>query len=107
MTSAGTWCRRPPARTRQRTRARPSTTRTTRMTRRRRSAPTAAVGGGTTPAGLLATTTTPGGAVESIGYYSDGDVASITDPACEVTKYSYDPLGRAHAQQVVSGPHPG
>jgi RHS repeat-associated protein len=68
---------------------------------------TAAVGGGTTPAGLLATTTTPGGAVESIGYYSDGDVASVTDPAGEVTKYSYDALGRVIAKTVVSDTYPG
>jgi len=67
---------------------------------------TAAVGGGTTPAGLLATTTTPGGAVETIAYYSDGDVASVTDPAGEVTKYGYDNIGRVISKTVVSSSYP-
>jgi RHS repeat-associated protein len=67
---------------------------------------TTAVGGGTTPAGLLATTTTPGGAVETLGYYSDGDVASVTDPAGEVTKYAYDNIGRVISKTVVSNSYP-
>ena len=68
---------------------------------------TAAVGGGTTPAGLLASTTTPGGATETIGYYSDGDVASVTDPAGEITKYGYDAIGRVISKTVVSSSYPG
>jgi RHS repeat-associated protein len=67
---------------------------------------TAAVGGGTTPAGLLTTETTPGGANESIGYYANGDVASVTDPAGEVTRYSYDAVGRVLTKTVISSSYP-
>ncbi len=79
--------------------------RTTTMTYTTSSTP--AVGGGTTPAGLLATTGTPGGAVETVGYYSDGDVASVTDPAGEVTTYGYDAIGRVISKTVVSNSYPG
>ena len=67
---------------------------------------TAATGGGTTPAGLLATTITPGGATETISYYADGDVASVTDPAGEVTKYGYDAIGRVISKTVTSSSYP-
>jgi RHS repeat-associated protein len=69
-------------------------------------ATTSAVGGGVAPAGLLAATTTPGGATETIGYYSDGDVATVTDPAGEATTYTYDVLGRVLTKTVVSGTYP-
>jgi len=67
---------------------------------------TPATGGGTAPAGLLATTTTPGGATETITYYSGGDPATLTDPAGEVTSYSYDGLGRVTAKTAVSSSYP-
>ncbi|HVB44807.1 MAG TPA: LamG-like jellyroll fold domain-containing protein [Streptosporangiaceae bacterium] len=67
---------------------------------------TPAAGGGSTPAGLLASATTPGGATETISYYSDGDVASVTDPAGEVTKYGYDALGRVLTKTVISNSYP-
>ena len=39
--------------------------------------------------------TTPGGAVTSYSYYSDGDLAQVTQPAGAKTVYTYDGLGRA------------
>src|SRR6185437_16189112 len=67
---------------------------------------TAAAGGGTTPAGLLATETTPGGGTETIGYYSDGDPAQVTDPAGEATRYAYDALGRVLSKTAISSSFP-
>jgi YD repeat-containing protein len=67
---------------------------------------TAAVGGGTTPAGLPASLTTPGGAVTTLGYYADGDLAQVTDPVGLVTTYTYDNLGRQLTKTVVSDTYP-
>ena len=67
---------------------------------------TAAVGGGTTPAGLPATVTSPGGAVTTTGYYSNGDVAQVTDPDGMITSYTYDGVGRLLTKTEVSNTYP-
>jgi RHS repeat-associated protein len=67
---------------------------------------TPAADSGDAPAGLLASVTSPGGGTETLTYYADGDVASITDPAGEQTKYDYDGLGRATSKTVVSSAYP-
>ena len=67
---------------------------------------TAAYGGGTTPAGLLLSTTTPGGAVTSDSYYSDGDLAQVTQPSGAKTGYTYDGLGRAQTATTTSNTYP-
>jgi RHS repeat-associated protein len=54
---------------------------------------TAYGGSGTIPAGLPLTSTTPGGAVTSYAYYSDGDLAQVTEPSGARTGYTYDGLG--------------
>ena len=55
----------------------------------------AAVDGGFAPAGLPRTVVTAGGAQQYVAYYHSGDVATITDPAGQVTTMTYDGLGRA------------
>jgi RHS repeat-associated protein len=67
---------------------------------------TPAAGGGSAPAGLLASATSPGGGTEILTYYQDGDPATVTDPAGEVTTYRYDGLGRVTAKTVVSNSYP-
>jgi RHS repeat-associated protein len=62
--------------------------------------------GGTIPAGLLLTQTTPGGAQTSYAYYSDGDLAKVTEPAGRSTVYSYDALGRAVGSTVYTNSFP-
>ena len=54
----------------------------------------AAANGGTVPAGLQLSVTTPGGAKTSNSYYSNGDLAQITEPSGRYTTYTYDALGR-------------
>ncbi|HEV2372371.1 MAG TPA: LamG-like jellyroll fold domain-containing protein [Streptosporangiaceae bacterium] len=78
--------------------------RTTKLTYTTSSTP--AAGTGTAPAGLLASATSPGGGTETLSYYADGDVATITDPAGEVTRYTYDGLGRVLTKTVVSNSYP-
>ncbi|MEU9450634.1 LamG-like jellyroll fold domain-containing protein [Streptomyces sp. NPDC048277] len=63
--------------------------------------------GGVVPAGLPVKTTSPGGAVNKVAYYADGDVASTTDAISLVTSYNYDGLGRVTSQSVVSDTYPG
>ncbi|MFG2847817.1 LamG-like jellyroll fold domain-containing protein [Kitasatospora sp. NPDC048296] len=55
---------------------------------------------GTVPAGLLASKTTAGGAKATYGYFHNGDLAQVTDPAGLVTKYAYDQLGRMTSHTV-------
>jgi RHS repeat-associated protein len=68
---------------------------------------TAAYGGGTTPAGLVVSETTPGGAMTSFSYYSDGDLAQVTQPGGVRTVYTYDGLGRALTGTTYSDTNPG
>jgi RHS repeat-associated protein len=63
-------------------------------------------GGGSTPAGLMLSQTTPGGAVTSYSYYSDGDLAQVTQPAGAKTVYTYDGLGRALTSHTTSDTYP-
>jgi YD repeat-containing protein len=58
------------------------------------------------PGGLPYTQTTPGGAVTTYLYYLNGDVAQVTDPDGEVTKYVYDGLGRVTTKTVISNSFP-
>ncbi|MEU6773346.1 LamG-like jellyroll fold domain-containing protein [Streptomyces sp. NPDC046759] len=62
--------------------------------------------GGVVPAGLPVKTTSPGGAVNQVSYYANGDVASTTDAIGLVTQYTYDGLGRVTSQKVVSDTYP-
>jgi RHS repeat-associated protein len=59
------------------------------------------------PAGLQYQETTPGGAVTTTLYYTDGDVAQVTDPDGQSTVYTYDGLGRKLKQTVYSDSYPG
>ncbi|HUZ38225.1 MAG TPA: LamG-like jellyroll fold domain-containing protein, partial [Streptosporangiaceae bacterium] len=68
---------------------------------------TPAVGGGTTPAGLPATATSPAGGATTTQYYSNGDVAQVTDPDGLVTKYTYDGVGRVLTKTEISSSYPG
>jgi RHS repeat-associated protein len=59
------------------------------------------------PAGLGYQETMPGGAVTTTLYYTDGDVAQVTDPDGQRTMYSYDGIGRETSQTVYSDSYPG
>jgi RHS repeat-associated protein len=61
---------------------------------------------GTVPAGLPVRTVSPGGAVNTMSYLHDGDVAGTTNADGLVSKISYDGLGRASSQTVVSDTFP-
>ncbi|MFC1438200.1 LamG-like jellyroll fold domain-containing protein [Streptacidiphilus sp. N1-10] len=61
---------------------------------------------GNVPKGLPVSTTSPGGAVNTVAYLHNGDVASTTDADGQVTKYSYDGLGRVLTETVVSDTYP-
>lgn len=61
---------------------------------------------GNVPKGLPVRTTTPGGAVSTIGYFHNGDVASTTDPLGLVTSYTYDGLGQVLTKKIVSDTYP-
>jgi RHS repeat-associated protein len=61
---------------------------------------------GDVPKGLPVRTTTPGGAVSTISYLHNGDVASTTDPLGLVTSYTYDGLGQVLTKKVVSDTYP-
>jgi RHS repeat-associated protein len=58
------------------------------------------------PKGLQYQETTPGGAVTTTLYYSNGDVAQVTDPDGLRTVYGYDQLGRETAETVYSNSYP-
>ncbi|MBY8876850.1 LamG-like jellyroll fold domain-containing protein [Actinacidiphila acidipaludis] len=61
---------------------------------------------GNVPKGLAVRTTSPGGAVSSVAYFHNGDVASTTDPLGLVTSYTYDGLGQVLTKKVVSDTYP-
>jgi RHS repeat-associated protein len=69
----------------------------------------AAFDGGFAPPGLPSTLTTPGGVKQTVVYYRNGDIATVTDPAGKVTSYTYDALGRASRTTEVTDrfPAPG
>ncbi|MGD0557188.1 MAG: LamG-like jellyroll fold domain-containing protein, partial [Streptosporangiaceae bacterium] len=58
------------------------------------------------PAGLPYQVTTPGGAVTTTLYFSDGDVAEVTDPDKLQTFYAYDGLGQVTTETVYSDSYP-
>lgn len=59
-----------------------------------------AADGGNTPPGLAVKTASPGGAVNQVSYYHDGDVAQTTNADGLVTRFTYDNLGRLAAKTV-------
>ncbi|MEU7059926.1 LamG-like jellyroll fold domain-containing protein [Streptomyces sp. NPDC046197] len=61
---------------------------------------------GNVPAGLPVKTVSPGGAVNTIAYLHNGDVASTTDADGLVTQYTYDGVGRVLTKTVVSDTYP-
>ncbi|WP_369189729.1 LamG-like jellyroll fold domain-containing protein [Streptomyces sp. R08] len=63
--------------------------------------------GGVVPKGLPVKTVSPGGAVNSVSYFTNGDVASTTDAIGLVTSYTYDGVGQVLSQKVVSDTYPG
>ncbi|MEU2286011.1 LamG-like jellyroll fold domain-containing protein [Streptomyces sp. NPDC013178] len=62
--------------------------------------------GGVVPKGLPVKTVSPGGAVNQVSYFSNGDVASTTDAIGLVTSYTYDGLGQVVTEKVVSDTYP-
>ncbi|GKQ33691.1 LamG-like jellyroll fold domain-containing protein [Streptomyces sp. A012304] len=62
--------------------------------------------GGVVPKGLPVRTISPGGAVNQVSYFKNGDVASTTDAIGLVTSYTYDGLGQVRTQKVVSDTYP-
>lgn len=67
----------------------------------------AAVGGGTMPAGLVKLAKDPKLNQTTYAYNAFGDLAESTDSSGLVTRFAYDPLGRAQSRTVVSDAHPG
>ncbi|MFY1651162.1 LamG-like jellyroll fold domain-containing protein [Solwaraspora sp. WMMB762] len=67
---------------------------------------TAAYGGGIAPAGLPTRVTTPGGAVQTVEYYANGDVAQVTDPSGKIDRFTYDGLGRTLTETELSDTFP-
>ena len=65
-----------------------------------------ATGGGNVPVGLLLSETTPGNAVTSYQYYSDGDLAQVTEPGGRRTAYTYDGVGRPATSTVYTDTYP-
>ncbi|MFI1175166.1 LamG-like jellyroll fold domain-containing protein [Streptomyces melanogenes] len=65
-----------------------------------------ATGGGNVPKGLPVRTVSPGGAVNSVAYFKNGDVASTTDAGGLVTSYAYDGVGQVLSKKVVSDTYP-
>ncbi|MET8298811.1 LamG-like jellyroll fold domain-containing protein [Streptomyces sp. NPDC005180] len=66
----------------------------------------AAVDSGFVPKGLPYKTVSPGGATTTIGYFRNGDIASVTDPNGLVTKFTYDNLGRNMTKTAISDTYP-
>ncbi|WP_329105020.1 ricin-type beta-trefoil lectin domain protein [Micromonospora sp. NBC_01699] len=67
---------------------------------------TAAFGGGIAPAGLPTTVVTPGGAKQTVRYYSSGDVAEVIDPTGKITRFTYDGLGRRLTETEITDTYP-
>jgi len=67
---------------------------------------TAYGGSGTVPADLLLSVTTPGGAVTKYQYYSNGDLAQVTEPSGRSTVYTYDGVGRPLTSVVTTTTFP-
>ncbi|MGN9778320.1 DNRLRE domain-containing protein [Micromonospora sp. H33] len=65
-----------------------------------------AVGGGNPPSGLLKTSTDARGKVTSHAYYSNGDLARVTEPSGLVTEFTYDTLGRRLTEKEISDTYP-
>lgn len=65
-----------------------------------------AVGGGNTPTGLPLTTADPRGKITRYQYYTNGDLARVTEPSGRITNYTYDALGRKLTETVVTDAHP-
>jgi RHS repeat-associated protein len=61
---------------------------------------------GNVPKGLPVRSVSPGGSVNSVSYFHNGDVATSTDAAGLVTSYTYDGLGQVLAKKVVSDTYP-
>ncbi len=66
----------------------------------------AAADGGLAPPGLPMTVTTPSGDKQSVVYYRSGEVASVTDPAGKVTRFTYDGLGRVLSETETTDTFP-
>ncbi|MFI7501164.1 LamG-like jellyroll fold domain-containing protein [Streptomyces sp. NPDC049687] len=62
--------------------------------------------GGVVPKGLPVKTVSPGGAVNQVSYFKNGDVASTTDAVGLVTSYTYDGVGQVLTEKVVSDTYP-
>ncbi|MGW2722748.1 LamG-like jellyroll fold domain-containing protein [Streptomyces sp. NPDC001492] len=62
--------------------------------------------GGVVPKGLPVKTVTPGGAINQVSYFANGDVASTTDAIGLAASYTYDGLGQVLSQKVVSDTYP-
>ncbi|MEV7770029.1 LamG-like jellyroll fold domain-containing protein [Kitasatospora sp. NPDC086791] len=67
---------------------------------------TAAADSGLAPKGLPYRTTSPGGAVTTIAYNHNGDIASVTAPSGLVTRFTYDNLGQILTKTAVSDTYP-
>ncbi|WP_282205905.1 LamG-like jellyroll fold domain-containing protein [Kitasatospora fiedleri] len=61
---------------------------------------------GNVPAGLPVKVSSPGGAVSTIAYLHNGDIASTTMASGLKTTYTYDGLGRPTAKTIVSDTYP-
>ncbi|MFE7589228.1 RHS repeat-associated core domain-containing protein [Kitasatospora sp. NPDC057512] len=64
-------------------------------------------GGGNTPAGLVKATTDARGKTTAYQYYASGDLAQVTGPTGDTTRYGYDPLGRRTGETRLSDGLPG
>ncbi|SCF35132.1 intein N-terminal splicing region/RHS repeat-associated core domain-containing protein [Micromonospora matsumotoense] len=62
--------------------------------------------GGSQPAGLLKASTDGRGKITMNAYYSNGDLAQVTEPSGLVTTYTYDALGRRLTEKIVSDSYP-
>ncbi|MFI1017525.1 polymorphic toxin-type HINT domain-containing protein [Streptomyces sp. NPDC020965] len=65
-----------------------------------------AVGGGNTPTGLPLTTADPRAKVTRHQYFRNGDLATIIEPSGQITRFTYDALGRKITETEVTDAHP-